>query len=222
MQLSVWFEGFTRKHLPYDVIDGLEESHWITSCKVFYPLKKRYWNDTDIPQVLSTDTFIQGVYGYAVNKDRGVLLVSYTWEDDASKFLGKESDEVIAQKCLDRLEEILGNASNITKSISPYVDKGHPLVMHWSRLPTYRGCSKLYRERTEKDNYAVLRYNQEYSKKSRIYFAGEAFSVEGGWTEPALRGALDSVVHIISNTCGKFINGFDFNNNYPRYDPPGR
>ena len=52
---------------------------------------------------------------------------------------------------------------------------------------------------------------------TRIYFAGEGFSVEGGWTEPALRGALDAVVHLIDNSGGTFVAGFDFNADYPRY-----
>jgi tryptophan 2-monooxygenase len=61
-----------------------------------------------------------------------------------------------------------------------------------------------------------LTYNQKYSAKSQLYFAGEGFSVEGGWTEPALRGALDAVVHLLQNKGGQFCGNFKFSD-YPQY-----
>ena len=83
-------------------------------------------------------------------------------------------------------------------------------------MPGYRGCAKLPRERSWDDDYALLRYNETYSQNSHLYFAGEGFSVEGGRTEPALRGALDAVIHVIRNTGGTFLNGFD-SRVYPRH-----
>ncbi|HXH38869.1 MAG TPA: hypothetical protein VNN08_09600, partial [Thermoanaerobaculia bacterium] len=44
----------------------------------------------------------------------------------------------------------------------------------------------------------------------------QAVSVEGGWTEPALRGGLDAAIHLIQNTGGQFVPGFNFGD-YPRY-----
>jgi tryptophan 2-monooxygenase len=70
---------------------------------------------------------------------------------------------------------------------------------------------------TWNENYALLRYNQNYSANSGLYFAGEAFSLEGGWTEPALRSALDAVIHAIANTGGTFLDGFQYSD-YPKYD----
>jgi len=227
LQLSTEFEGFDPKtQFPFDVINSLKVSHWISSCKVFYPLKERYWGEGKrIPQLISTDTFLQGVYGYAVKDDAGVLLVSYTWEDDANKLIAPEQEnasaeainQVLAQKCLNQLDRILLNCHNIKTPISPYVDTSKPAVIHWSRKPNYRGCAKLYRETTWNTDYALLRYNQTFSANSHLYFAGEAFSVEGGWIEPALRSALDAVIHLIKNTQGTFLNQFRYSD-YPKYD----
>ncbi|MGB3262720.1 MAG: NAD(P)/FAD-dependent oxidoreductase [Microcoleus sp.] len=220
-EMGMAFEGFDPKtQLPFDVTYSIKESHWISSCKVFYPLKERYWeiSGCPIPQLISTDTYLQGVYGYAVKNDPGVLLVSYTWEDDANKFIA-ESDrsEQLAKQCLDELDKILIECENIKTPVSPYVDTSRPAVIHWAKMPNYRGCAKLYREMTWNDDYALLRYNQKYSANSGLYFAGEAFSVEGGWTEPALRTALDAVIHAIANTDGTFLNGFEYSD-YPKYD----
>ncbi|HEY9667058.1 MAG TPA: FAD-dependent oxidoreductase, partial [Coleofasciculaceae cyanobacterium] len=217
-QMGMTFEGFdTKTQLPFDVIFSMKESHWITSCKVFYPLTQRYWENSNIPQLISTDTYLQGVYGYAVNNDPGVLLVSYTWEDDANKFIAEADDNAFAKKCLDQLDELLLSCQNIQTRISSFVDVSRPAVIHWSKQPSYRGCAKLYRERTWNENHVLLRYNQEISGESNLYFAGEAFSVEGGWTEPALRSALDAVIHAIANTGGTFLNEFQYSD-YPKYD----
>lgn len=227
LQISTDFEGFDPKtELPFSVLNSIKVSHWISSCKVFYPLKERYWGEgKKIPQLISTDTFLQGIYGYAVKDEPGVLLLSYTWEDDANKLLAlnhetatlKASNRALAQKCLKELDNLLLSCVNIQTRISPYVDNREPTVIQWSKKPSYRGCAKLYRETSWNTDYLLLRYNQEMSARSNLYFAGEAFSVEGGWLEPALRSALDAVIHLIENTNGEFLNDFQYAN-YPRYD----
>lgn len=228
MQLSIEFENFDFESIPMQVKTALKSSHWITSCKVFFSLKERYWEQTDIPQLISTDTFLQGVYGYGldikdaagkiVRKDPGVLLVSYTWEDDANKFLPELENRQLAQLCIEKLDSILLSCENIKQPISPFVNLDEVQVIHWSQQPDYRGCAKLYRQSTWDENYNLLSYNQKYSSVSGLYFAGEAFSLEGGWTEPALRYALDATLYIVKNSGGEFLNGFDFELNYPKHD----
>jgi tryptophan 2-monooxygenase len=90
-------------------------------------------------------------------------------------------------------------------------------VFQWTVQPTYHGCAKLYRQRGWEQCYDLLTYNQTYSAASNLYFAGESYSVEGGWTEPALRSAIDAVIHLINNSGGTFNNGFTFAN-YPAYN----
>ena len=69
LEMSINFEGFKPDAVPFSVRDSVAMSHWITSCKVFFPLTRRYWEERRgdgepiIPQLLVTDTFIQGVYG---------------------------------------------------------------------------------------------------------------------------------------------------------------
>lgn len=227
LQISTDFDGFNPKtELPFSVLNSIKVSHWISSCKVFYPLKERYWGEgKKIPQLISTDTYLQGVYGYAVKDEPGALLLSYTWEDDANKLLGlahesatiEEADRALAQKCLKDLDNLLVSCVNIQTPISPYVDEREPIVIQWSKKPSYRGCAKLYREMSWNTDYLLLRYNQDLSARSNLYFAGEAFSVEGGWLEPALRSALDAVIHLVQNTNGEFLNGFQYAN-YPQHD----
>jgi tryptophan 2-monooxygenase len=228
LEMNSVFQGYDETTLPSMVRLSMKESHWITSCKVFYPLKQRYWEAPNpngpgydpIPQVINTDTFLQDVYGMAVTvgsrQDPGVLLVSYTWEDDAVKFESDADDAALAAMCLGKLDSILLSCGNIRTTMSQYVDTSTPVVIHWEQQPSYRGCAKLYRERSWNLDYSLLRYNQEYSATSGLYFAGEGYSVEGGWTEPALRLALDAVVNVLQNAGATFLNGFSYAD-YPTY-----
>ncbi len=224
LQTSSLFTGFNfDTQLPFEVRDSIKTSHWITSCKIFYPLKQKYWENgvSKIPQIITTDTYLQDIYAYAAtDSDQGVLLLSYTWEDDANKLLAlsKNPDEkaFLAQQCLGFLDDILLSCENIQERISRYVDTSQPVVFQWALQPTYRGCAKLYRETSYNENFALLTYNQNFAKQSGVYFAGEAYSLEGGWTEPAIRLGIDAVLNLMNDTGATFNNGFSMDL-YPKY-----
>lgn len=209
---------------------GMKLSHNITSAKIFFKLKKQYWSDTSvtpsIPQVIVTDTYLQDAYGYAVETDAygnptndpGVLLCSYTWEDDSNKMLSAvtEADrQAQAWKCLATLDQVM--TSTGYPPMSNYVDEtSPPVVWHWEEQNYYRSCAKLYRSGCFDWDYAQLSWNQNQAGTRGVYFAGEFASLEGGWIEPAMRGAIDAVVHLISNTCGTAVfQSPDMIANYP-------
>ncbi len=216
-QMSIALSGFNiTNDLPLEVTTARNEQHNIASCKVFFPLTQTYWNVSKIPQVIISDTFVQDAYGVQWNaNDAGALLASYTWEDDAIKLL-PYNDADLGNRVLAQLDQI--TLSTLGVRISTYVNANDATVIHWSDQPTYHGCAKLYRQRTWTQNYSLLAYNQQYSASSGLYFAGENYSVEGGWTEPALRLAIDAVINLIQNSKGSFNNGFNPVNDYPSYD----
>lgn len=75
-------------------------------------------------------------------------------------------------------------------------------VIHWEKEPLYKGCSKLYSPGTYNDNEMMYSYNQSTAQKfnpSNIYFAGDFYSFESGWTEGALRTAYDSLIWFLQN-----------------------
>jgi monoamine oxidase len=214
--IDLTISGFDFQQVPLQVQTAQAEQHLIASAKVFFPLKSNYWmSGSKIPQIIVTDTFVQDAYGVNwSNSQPGVLLASYTWEDDAVK-LWPYSDADLAKKVLDKLDEI--TQSTLGEKISDYVLADQPTIMQWSRMPGYNGCAKLYRQRNWGLNYSLLAYNQENARASNLYFAGESYSVEGGWTEPALRMAIDAVVRLLEHSCGSFTAGFSIAD-YPRFD----
>lgn len=218
-QLSIDFEGFDNQTmLPWQVPAAMQQQHLIASAKVFFPLYKAYWNlpNDAIPQLIVTDTFVQDAYGVQWSQDNNdaAILASYTWEDDAVKLIAVD-DATLKRNVLAELDRI--TTSTVGQSIRNYIDANAGVVFQWTLQPTYHGCAKLYRQRAWEQCYELLSFNQVYSRASSIYFAGESYGVEGGWTEPALRTALDAVIHLIQNSGGSFKNGFQFVN-YPVYD----
>ena len=135
------------------------------------------------------------------------MILSYTWEDDASKFLAY-SDEDLAALILAEADRIV--MQTLDKKISDYLDLDTRAVIRWALEPAFHGCAKLYREGRWIEDYRLLAHNQK--SNSGLYFAGEGFSVEGGWTEPAIRSGLDAVVNIIHNTPNAEFNAFDYSN----------
>lgn len=218
-QLSIDMTGLSAGRLPFNVRSAMTTAHWIKSCKVCIAAKEKYWENgkSKIPQVLVTDTFLQDVYAYSTDENVGAVVLSYTWEDDASKLLSYTDEELIA-KCVDKADDILMRSTNINEKISDYLVLKSARVIHWALEPGYHGCANLYRPGRWVQDYELLAFNQTFSANGGIYFAGEACSVEGGWTEPAIRSGLDAVVHIVKNSGGKFLNGFDFDADYLKLD----
>jgi tryptophan 2-monooxygenase len=195
---------------------SLDKSHWIRSVKIFFPLRENSWQDRGIPQVLVTNARTRDSYGYAVGREPGVLLASYTWEEQADRV---DPHRVDPHECLAELDEKIGPHVGLAKKgFSGFIGKNlDPVVIPWQDESGYKGCAKIGKPSSWKDEYALLVFNQEHSKDTRPYLAGEAASVEGGWVEPALRSALDAVIHLVKNTGGEFQKGFDLERHYPKY-----
>lgn len=219
-QMAVHFEGFDTAELPQAKVTARNTQHNISSCKLFFPLNKKYWLESGnlIPQIIITDTFVQDMYGLnwtSKADDKGVLLASYTWEDDSLKLLPFDIDKLSAL-VLAELKRI--TMTTVGQDIVQYIDHTQPVTIQWISEQYYIGCSKLYRTRNQAENELDLSYNQDYSADSHLYFAGENYSVEGGWTEPALRSGMDCVMQYLNNNGATFSDSsFDFAVDYPKW-----
>lgn len=218
IETNIRLDGFSRKLLPQTIIDAWKHAHWETSCKVYAPLKKSFLDrNSTLPQILVTDSFVHDVYAYRYNDHYAddCILLSYTWEDDATK-LAAFSDEELGSKCVKELDRILLRCSNVAEPISPYIDTRNIRIQRWMTDRNALGCAKLYRAGTYYDAVSLMKYNRELSASSGLYLAGESFSVDAGWTEPCLRTALDAVINICNRTSAEFNGGFTLDH-YPHY-----
>lgn len=218
IETRIKLENFSQEMLPFETISAYKTAHWETSCKVYAPLKKSFLSkNTNIPQTIVTDSFIHDIYTYRYNESYSYdcILLSYTWEDDATK-LASFTDKELVAKCTEELDRILMNSTNIQKIISPYIEVDQAVVQRWITDKNALGCAKLYRPGTYYDAVGLMRYNRDFSHISGLYFSGESFSVDAGWTEPCFRGAVDAVIHICNKTEATFNGGFSMTD-YPEY-----
>lgn len=219
IETRIKLENFAPQMLPYETINAYKTAHWETSCKVFAPLKKSFLSKNGkIPQAIVTDSFIHDVYTYRYNDTYSYdcILLSYTWEDDATK-LASFTDKELVSKCAKELDRILMNAANIQEKISPYIGLDQAVVQRWITDKNALGCAKLYRPGAYYDAVGLMKYNRDFAHVSGMYLSGESFSVDAGWTEPCFRGAVDAVIHICNKTAATFNGGFSMND-YPHYN----
>ena len=218
IETRIKLENFTQEMLPFETINAYKTAHWETSCKVFAPLKKSFLSkNTNIPQAIVTDSFIYDVYTYRYNDNYSYdcILLSYTWEDDATK-LASFSDQELVSKCTEELDRILMNSANVQEKISPYISIDQAVVQRWITDKNALGCAKLYRPGTYYDAVGLMKYSRDFAHVSGLYLSGESFSVDAGWTEPCFRGAVDAVIHICNKTTATFNGGFSLSD-YPQY-----
>jgi tryptophan 2-monooxygenase len=210
---------FSDTELPLDVTGADRMSHWFASSKVYVALKERYWEKSAIPQLIASDSFLETTYAYALQtariSDPGVLLLSYTWDALSNNLLSETDDGELVSRCIATLDQMLAE-SGVGGKISDYVDEQQSAVIHWYRQPTIRGAGRVYRAGIAQPNHALLAYNQTCSEKSKLYLAGEAYAIDGGWVESALRMAFDAVLHLLHNHHAEFAGGFAFESMYPR------
>lgn len=219
IETNIRLEGFSPAVLPQPIIDAWKHAHWETSCKVYAPLDKRFLDhNPQLPQILITDSFVHDVYAYRYNDHcaHDCILLSYTWEDDATK-LAVFSDDELVDKCVAELDRILMRCVNIAEPISPYIDKQNIRIQRWMTDRNSLGCAKLYRAGTYYDAVSLMKYNRDLAGASGLYLAGESFSVDAGWTEPCLRTAIDVVINLCDHTQAQFKGDFTLEC-YPHYE----
>ncbi|CAI8761809.1 flavin monoamine oxidase family protein [Pseudomonas soli] len=221
IETGMRLDGFSRSMLPPAIVEAWKHAHWETSCKVYAPLRKSFLDQhPHLPQILVTDSFVHDVYAYRYNDQhsRDCILLSYTWEDDATK-LAAYSDTELVEKCVAELDRILLRCTNIGEPISPHIDIGNTRIQRWMTDRNALGCAKLYRAGAYYDAVSLMKYNRDLSAHSGLYLAGESFSVDAGWTEPCLRTAIDTVINLCNNTGAHFKGGFSLEH-YPHYQVP--
>ena len=164
-------EYFSQTMLPYSIINAYKTSHWETSCKIYAPLKKSFLSkNKKIPQTIVTDSFIHDVDTYRYNDSYpyDCILLSYTWEDDATK-LAAFDDTTLVSKYLTELDRTLLCSTNIKSPVSPYIYKPNAYVQRWI---TDKNRAKLYRAGTYYKAVSLMKYNRDLAHLSGLYLSG--------------------------------------------------
>ncbi|XP_075696894.1 L-amino-acid oxidase [Rhinoderma darwinii] len=168
--------------LSNEKYNALSFIHYTSSTKIVLSCNERFWEKDGIVGGRSfTDRPSRYIYypSHNFTNGRGVLLASYTLEDD-SMFFASLSDEDCVNVVLEDLSIIHRRPKEELRKLCP-----KSVVKKWSLDPYSMGAFAYFTPYQFGDMY------EELSKpEGRIYFAGEHTSFPHGWIDTAIKSGL--------------------------------
>ncbi len=174
---------------------ALQNIHMTRSGKVFVRTRQAFWKDQPPRSTLTctiTDEAIRGTYLFDFeDTPSGVICLSYTWEDSATKLHALDEQERVA-KSLDILKTIYGK-----DLISLQVAETKSYF--WEHQKGYNGAFKLNYPGQYEDQQALFYQSRPRSMEGHngVFLSGESASWAGGWIEGALHSGLDAALAVI-------------------------
>ncbi|MGN6743393.1 MAG: flavin monoamine oxidase family protein [Amnibacterium sp.] len=175
---------------------AIERSHYMQSSKTFVMVDRPFWNDVDPEtgrQVLSmtlTDRMPRATYLLDNGPHRpGVILLSYTWNDDALKWLSLTADERVTLM-LHSLRQIYPDVDIASHII------GGPITVSWESEPDFMGAFKNNlpgQYRYQRRLFGHFLQDDLPAEQRGIFLAGDDISFTAGWAEGAVTTALNAV-----------------------------
>jgi monoamine oxidase len=192
-----------------DVGEAIDRVHVVSSTKLFLRTKK-FWTNTRFPRNILSDTKLPQLYTLDYGDPQsGVVLVTYTWEDDSTKTQALDGVEL--------LEALKKEIRTITAgtAFSDYADQLVPFTgdlardmrsIVWQSTKDYFGAFTL--AQAGQDPYIDTIY-RDFGKAGTaadnlVYIAGDCTSWTGGWADGALQSGLNCAAGVIKSLNGSF------------------
>nr|WP_315903120.1 FAD-dependent oxidoreductase [Pseudomonas sp. DR48] len=194
-----------------DVARAINETHMVGSSKLFILTKDKFWLKHGMPQNIQTDTLVKGVYclDYAPQDPDswGVVLISYTWEDDSHKMVSM-TDKV--QRCLRLVDELAMSAPEFASHLIPLNGNYQRYVLEYDWLTDKHSLGAFKLNFPGDDIYSERLFYQfktalDPQQDTGLYLAGCGCSFTGGWAEGAIQTALNGACAVISSLGGDLI-----------------
>ncbi|MEH0110393.1 NAD(P)/FAD-dependent oxidoreductase [Tersicoccus sp. MR15.9] len=205
----------TRIHTQESLFDArmwsaMERSHYMQSSKTFVLVDRPFWRDVDPAtgreplSMTLTDRLNRATYLLDDGPDKpAVILLSYTWNDDALKWLALTGHE--------RVELMLHSLRQIypTTDIASHII-GEPITVSWEADPNFMGAFKAnlpghYRYQRRLFTHFAQDGLPEHQRG--IFLAGDDISFTAGWAEGAVTTALNAVWGVMHHLGGSSAPG---------------
>lgn len=190
---------------PAPLWTALERSHYMQSSKTFVMVDRPFWKDVDPKtgrdtlSMTLTDRLNRATYLLDDGDDKpAVILLSYTWNDDAMKWLSLDADQ--------RVELMLHSL----KQIYPDVDiashiVGQPITVSWESDPNFMGAFKANlpgHYRYQQRLFTHFKQDDLPEHQRGIFLAGDDISWTAGWAEGAVQTALNAAWGVVRHLGG--------------------
>lgn len=177
--IEVLGEGFSRPKQK-----AIRELNYNASAKILFQTRHRFWEQEDgiVGGTTVTDLPIRRICypSYSDPSDeRGTLLASYTWGQDALRWGALDAESMI--------EQALEDVAKIHPSVTTEFEIG--AIKDWYGDPYARGAFALF----EPEQQTRLQ-DSIVAPEGRIHFAGEHTSLYHAW----IQGALESGIRAAS------------------------
>jgi monoamine oxidase len=165
---------------------AVRELNYNASTKILFQVRHRFWEHEDgiVGGTTVTDLPIRRIcYPSFSNPDdeRGTLLASYTWGQDALRWGAMDAETMI--------EQALEDAAQIHPSVTTEFEVG--AVQDWYGDPWARGAFALFEpEQQTRLQPAIVQ------PEGRIHFAGEHTSLYHAWIQGALESGIRAAKEI--------------------------
>jgi monoamine oxidase len=181
-----FIEVYPRESFSYHKRKAIRELHYVPSTKIGLQFKSRFWeNDKKIGGKLTTDLPIRFAY-YPSNHNgkngSGIILASYTWEDDALIWDNMSEN--------DRIHNALRNLA-IIHGDQVYTEFITGYTHSWALYPFSGGAFSMFKPEQNKELSPYI-----HLPEGRVHFAGEHTSTIPGWIEGAVDSGIRSAIEI--------------------------
>uniref|UniRef100_A0A8C8RQ59 Amine oxidase n=1 Tax=Pelusios castaneus TaxID=367368 RepID=A0A8C8RQ59_9SAUR len=171
---------------------ALRSVHYASATKIVLACKEKFWEKDKIqggPSV--TDHPSRFIYypNHNFPSEVGVIVASYTWNNDAEFFVPL-SDE----KCIDVVIEDLAKIHSISKDkIQLHCDKH--VIKRWNLDKHSMGAYASFTPYEFVDYSGAL-----FQNEGRVHFAGEHTAQPHGWIDTAMKSAVRAARNIHGNS----------------------
>jgi tryptophan 2-monooxygenase len=190
---------------------AINNVHMTASSKVFVMTSSKFWLlNEGLPANIQTDTLVRGVYclDYTPGDTTlpGVVLLSYTWEDDALKLQSITDPKARVQRLVADLAQTNPEFASYVVPINGDYDT-YTAQVDWDMEPYYYGAFKLNFPGADALSQQLFFQFQSAgtAQDPLLYLAGDSASFTGGWTEGAIQTGLNAACAVIRSLGGKFI-----------------
>ena len=164
---------------------AIRQLHYDASAKIFFQTRSRFWETEDgiYGGGTVTDLAIRNLYytDYGKETGRGILLVSYTWSEDAQRWGSLLPHE--------RIEQALENVAMIHPQVREEFETGASHM--WHDDPFAGGAFALF-----DPGQQTLLHDEIIKPEGRIHFAGEHASLYHAWIQGAFESGLRAAIAI--------------------------
>jgi monoamine oxidase len=187
---------------------AMERTHYMQASKTFVLVDRPFWKEVDpatgrdLMSMTLSDRLTRGTYLLDQGENRpAVICLSYTWNDDAMKWLSLPVDERV-RLMLHSLAQIYPNL-DIRRHII-----GHPITVSWEADPNFMGAFKANlpgHYRYQRRLFTHFMQDDLPPGQRGIFLAGDDVSWTAGWAEGAVTSALNAVWGVVRHLGGSGV-----------------